>query len=118
MSSETPPGLNDIPPEIYKRGDNILCKQLDKLFILFGLSVLFPQQFKDARVIRNRIILHLSQCEFPVGLGTAGMIFSIRQVANKVREKNQELNMAFVDLIKTSVTVQSYLLNNPGYHKI
>lgn len=59
------------------------------------------------RLILNRIIKHVaddiypeSQCGFRAGRGTTDMIFSMRQVAEKVREKNQELYMVFVDLTK------------------
>ena len=65
-----------------------------------------------ARVILNRIISNLvneicpeTQCGFRSGRGTIDMIFSLRQVAEKVREKNQELYMVFVDLTKAFDTV-------------
>ena len=65
-----------------------------------------------ARIILNRIIIHLvddiypeSQCGFRAGRGTVDMIFSLRQVAENVREKNQELYMVFVDLTKAFDTV-------------
>ena len=59
------------------------------------------------RLILNRIIKHIvddiyreSQCGFRSRRDTIDMIFSLRQVAEKVREKNQELYIVFVDLAK------------------
>ena len=78
-----------------------------------GISLLSIAGKILARVILNRIIKHVvddiypeSQCGFWSGLGTIDMIFSPRQVAEKVREKNQELYMVFVDLTKVFDTVK------------
>ena len=77
-----------------------------------GISLLSIAGKILARLILNRIIKHLvdkvcpeSQCGFRSGRGTVDMIFSLRQVAEKVREKNQELYMVFVDLTKAFDTV-------------
>jgi hypothetical protein len=63
-----------------------------------GISLLSIASKILARLILNRIIKHViddiypeSQCGFRGGRGTIDMIFSLRQVADKVREKNQEL---------------------------
>lgn len=72
-----------------------------------GISLLSIAGKILARLILNRIMQHVvddiypeSQCGFRAGQGTIDMIFSPRQVAEKVREKNQELYMVFVDLTK------------------
>lgn len=77
-----------------------------------GISLLSIAGKILARIILNRIITYLvddiypeSQCGFRAGRGTVDMIFSLRQVAEKVREKNQELYMVFVDLTKAFDTV-------------
>ena len=77
-----------------------------------GISLLCVAGKILARVILNRIIVHLiddiypeSQCGFRSGRGTIDMIFSLRQVAEKVREKNHELYMVFIDLTKAFDTV-------------
>ena len=77
-----------------------------------GISLLSIAGKILARLILNRIIEHVvddiypeSQCGFRAGRGTIDMIFSLRQVAEKVREKNQELYMVFVDLTKAFDTV-------------
>ena len=63
-----------------------------------GISLLSIASKILARLIFNRIIKHViddiypeSQCGFRGGRGTIDMIFSLRQVADKVREKNQEM---------------------------
>ena len=77
-----------------------------------GISLLSIAGKILARLILNRIIKHLvdeiypeSQCGFRSGRGTIDMIFSLRQVEEKVREKNQEMYMVFVDLTKAFDTV-------------
>ena len=77
-----------------------------------GISLLSIAGKILARLILNRIIKHLvddiypeSQCGFRSGRGAIDMIFSLRQVAEKVREKNQEMYMVFVDLTKAFDTV-------------
>ena len=82
-----------------------------------GISLLSIAGKILARVILNRIIKHLvddiypeSQCGFRSGRGTIDMIFSLRQVAEKVREKNQELYMVFVDVTKAFDTVNRQAL--------
>ena len=72
-----------------------------------GISLLSIAGKILARLILNRIMKHLvddiypeSQCGFRAGRGTVDMIFSLRQVAEKVREKNEELYMVFIDLTK------------------
>ena len=77
-----------------------------------GISLLSIAGKILARLILNRVIKHVvddiypeSQCGFRAGRGTIDMIFSLRQVAEKVREKNQEMYMVFVDLTKAFDTV-------------
>ena len=77
-----------------------------------GISLLSIAGKIIARVILNRIIKHLiddiypeSQCGFRSGRGTIDMIFSLRQVAEKIREKNLELYTVFIDLTKAFDTV-------------
>ena len=77
-----------------------------------GISLLSIAGKILARLILNRIMKHLvddiypeSQCGFRAGRGTVDMIFSLRQVAEKVREKNEELYMVFIDLTKAFDTV-------------
>lgn len=77
-----------------------------------GISLLSIAGKILARLILNRIMKHLvdgiypeSQCGFRAGRGTIDMIFSLRQVAEKVREKNEELYLVFIDLTKAFDTV-------------
>ena len=77
-----------------------------------GISLLSIAGKILARVILNRVIKHVvddvypeSQCGFRAGRGTIDMIFSLRQIAEKVREKNHEMYMVFVDLTKAFDTV-------------
>ena len=77
-----------------------------------GISLLSIAGKILARLILNRIMKHLvddiypeSQCGFRAGRGTVDMIFSLRQVAEKVCEKNEELYMVFIDLTKAFDTV-------------
>ena len=144
MSSNKAPGMDGLPPEIFKYGGRKLVLKLLQLFKSIWKVGRVPQEFKDAsikhlfknkgkkiicdnsrgisllsiagkilaRVILNRIIVYLiddiypeSQCGFRSGRGTIDMIFAIRQVAEKVRERNHELYMVFVDLTKAFDTV-------------
>ena len=77
-----------------------------------GISLLSIAGKILSRLILNRIMKHLvddiypeSQCGFRAGRGTVDMIFSLHQVAEKVREKNEELYMVFIDLTKAFDTV-------------
>ena len=77
-----------------------------------GISLLSIAGKILARVILNRVIKHViddvypeSQCGFRAGRGTIDMIFSLRQIAEKVREKKHEMYMVFVDLTKAFDTV-------------
>lgn len=77
-----------------------------------GISLLSIAGKILARLMLNRVIKHIvddiypeSQCGFRAGRGTIDMIFSLRQVAEKAREKNQELYMVFIDLTKAFDTV-------------
>ncbi|XP_014783681.1 uncharacterized protein LOC106878854 [Octopus bimaculoides] len=45
------------------------------------------------------------QCRFRSGCGTIDIIFALRQIMENVCEKNQELFMVFVDLIRAFDTV-------------
>ena len=72
-----------------------------------GISLLSVAEKILARIILTRIIVHLvdeiypeTQCGFRSGRGTIYMIFCLRQVAEKAREKNSDLYMVFVDLTK------------------
>lgn len=77
-----------------------------------GISLLSIAGKILARLILNRVLKHVvdeiypeSQCGFRALRGTIDMIFSLRQVSEKVREKNQELYMVFIDLTKAFDTV-------------
>ena len=65
-----------------------------------------------ARLILNRILKHVvdeiypeSQCGFRALRGSIDMIFSLRLVSEKAREKNQELYMVFIGLTKAFGTM-------------
>ena len=144
MSSDKAPGMDGLPPEIFKYGGEKLVQKMLELFKSIWKAGKVPQEYKDAsikhlfknkgkkivcdnsrgisllsiagkilaRVILNRITVHLlddiypeSQCGFRSGRGTIDMIFALRQVAEKVRERNHELYMVFVDLTKAFDTV-------------
>ena len=77
-----------------------------------GISLLSIAGKILARLILNRLLKHVvdeiypeSQCGFRALRGTIDMIFSLRQVSEKAREKNQELYMVFIDLTKAFDTV-------------
>lgn len=69
---------------------------------------------KIARLILNRISKHVvneiypvPQCGFRSGRGTIDMIFSLRLVSKKVREKNQVLYTVFVNVRPPIVNLES-----------
>lgn len=76
-----------------------------------GISLLSIAGKILARLIFNRIIKHLVDCGFQLGRGTIDTIFSLRQVAEKVRAKTQELYIVFVDLTKAFDTVNRNALS-------
>ncbi len=92
---------------LYKRkGDKTCCDNHR------GISLLSIAGKILARVILNRMILHLvgsvypeSQCGFRSGRGTVDMIFSARQVQEKCVEQNKDLYAVFIDLTKAFDTV-------------
>ena len=55
-----------------------------------------------------------SQCGFRSNRGTVDMIFVLRQIQEKRRERNMGLHAAFVDLTKAFNTISSDGLENPG----
>ena len=72
-----------------------------------------------ARVMLNRLILHISeknlpesQCGFRSNRSTIDMVFTIRQIQEKCREQNMNLYMMFVDLTKAFDTVNRTALWN------
>ena len=77
-----------------------------------GISLLSVTGKILARVIPNRLNISLSdlvlpetQCGFRSGRGTVDMIFSLRQLQEKIREGNKELYIIFVDLAEALDTV-------------
>ena len=97
---------------IYKnKGNRSICDNHRRISLLSIAGKIL------ARLIFNRIIQHIvddiypeSQCGFRSGHGTIDMIFSLRQVAEKVREKSQELYIVFVDLTKAFDIVNQHAL--------
>ncbi|XP_029640419.1 uncharacterized protein LOC115215401 [Octopus sinensis] len=139
ISSGKAPDRDAIPPEIYKHGGQKLFTKMHDLFINVwkvgrqhpykkkgnrivcdnhcGISLLSIASKILARLILDRVIKHVvnniypeSQCGSPSSRGTIDMIFSLRQVTEKVREKNQELFLIFVDLTKAFDTVNQQAL--------
>ena len=107
-AGKVPQGIKDASIQhLYKnKGNRNVCDNHR------GISLLSIASKILARLILNRIIKHViddiypeSQCGFRGGRGTIDMIFSLRPVAEKVREKNQELYMVFVDLTNAFDTV-------------
>ena len=93
-AGKVPQGIKDASIQhLYKnKGNRNVCDNHR------GISLLSIASKILARLILNRIIKHViddiypeSQCGFRGGRGTIDMIFSLRQVADKVRETNQEL---------------------------
>ena len=77
-----------------------------------GISLLSIAGKILARILLNRLILHISesfvpesQCGFRKGRGTADMIFTIRQLQEKCLEQHMGLYIAFIDLTKAFDTV-------------
>ena len=50
ISSEKAPGLDDIPPEVFKYGGIKLTKTLHELFVCIWIDGTVPQQFKDESI--------------------------------------------------------------------
>lgn len=77
-----------------------------------GISILSVAGKILARILLNRLIVHLdqgllpeSQCGFRKDRGTTDMVFTARQLQEKCQEQNVDLYMAFVDLTKAFDTV-------------
>ena len=77
-----------------------------------GISLLSIAGKILARVLLNRLLLHLeqdllpeSQCGFRAKRGTADMIFAARQLQEKCQEQHSDLFVTFVDLTKAFDTV-------------
>ena len=84
-----------------------------------GVSLLLINGKILARLILNRIFKHVvdeiypeSQCVFRTLRGTIDTIFCLRQLAEKTREKNQEMYVVFIDLTKAFNTVNRTALWN------
>jgi hypothetical protein len=92
---------------IYKRkGDRQQCDNHR------GISLLSIAGKILARVLLNRLLLHLeqgllpeSQCGFRAERGTVDMIFAARQLQEKCQEQHSDLFVTFVDLTKAFDTV-------------
>ena len=101
---------------IYKRKGDISCCDNHR-----GISLLVIAGKILARIILNRLQKHVadwdiipeSQCGFRPKRGTPDMIFSVRQLQEKCRERNLDLYMVFIDLTKAFDTV-----NREGLWKI
>ena len=101
---------------IYKRKGDISCCDNHR-----GISLLSIAGKILARIVLNRLQKHIeernvipeSQCGFRPKRGTSDMIFSIRQLQEKCRERNLDLYMVFIDLTKAFDTV-----NREGLWKI
>ncbi len=70
-----------------------------------GISLLAMAGKILARVLLNRLIIHLvqgllpeSQCGFRGGRGTVDMIFTARQLQEKCQEQYDDLFITFIDL--------------------
>ena len=77
-----------------------------------GISLLAIAGKILARVLLNRLIIHLenghlpeTQCGFRKSRGTIDMIFAERQLQEKCQEQHQDLYTTFVDLTKAFDTV-------------
>ena len=101
---------------IYKHKGDISCCDNHR-----GISLLAIAGKILARIILNRLQKHVadrdvipeSQCGFRPRRGTNDMIFSIRQLQEKCRERNLDLYMVFIDLTKAFDTV-----NREGLWKV
>ena len=98
---------------LYKnKGDKSDCNNYRGISLLSIVGKLF------ARVILKRLqtlaerVYPESQCGFRAGRSTGDMIFSIRQLQEKCREKRQPLFIAFIDLTKAFD-----LVNRPALFK-
>ena len=91
---------------LYKKGNRQLCDNYR------GISLLAIAGKILARVLLNRLIIHLeqgplpeSQCRFRGGRGTVDIIFPARQLQEKCQEQYDDLFIIFIDLTKTFDTV-------------
>ena len=91
---------------IFKKGDRSDCGNYR------GISLLSIAGKVLARVILNRLILHLengllpeTQCGFRSERSTVDMIFALRQVQEKCVEQNMPLYAVFIDFTKAFDTV-------------
>jgi len=57
------------------------------------------ERIMDKR-LRNKVELGCQQLGFMKGVGTTDGIFTVRQMMEKCREKQQTLHMCFIDLEK------------------
>ena len=91
---------------LYKNGNHQLCDNYR------GISLLTIAGKLLARVLLNRLIVHLeqglfpeSQCGFRCGRGTVDMIFAVRQLQEKCQKQHGDLFITFIDLTKAFDTV-------------
>ena len=91
---------------LYKNGNRQLCDNYR------GISLLAIAGKILARVLLNRLIVHLeqgllpeSQCGFRGGRGTVDMIFAARQLQEKCQKQYDDLFITFIDLTKAFNTV-------------
>ena len=89
-----------------KKGNRQLCDNYR------GISLLAIAGKILARVLRNRLIVHMehgllpdSQCGFRSGRGTVDMIFAARQLQEKFQEQYDDLFITLIDLTKAIDTV-------------
>ena len=92
---------------LYKnKGDKSDCSNYRGVTLLSILCTIL------ARVLLDRLIqtideenLPESQCGFRANRSTANMIFALRQIQEKCREKNMGLYAAFIDMTKAFDTI-------------
>ena len=91
---------------LYKKGNRQLCHNYRRISLLAIAGKIL------ARVLVNRLIVHLehcllpeSHCGFRGGRGTVDMIFAACQLQEKCQEQYDDLFVIFIDLTKAFDTV-------------
>lgn len=91
---------------IYKKGDKRVCENYRGITLMSVPAKVFARII-DKR-IRNRIenTIEETQCGFRKGRSAQDLIFTIRQVSEKLISKGREIHMCFIDLEKAFDRIQ------------
>ena len=87
--------------QLYKnKGDRSECDNHRGIFLLNIIGKIFSRILLPRVQILGENMYPESQCGFRQGRSTTDMVFSVRQLQEKCREKRVPLHIAFIDLTK------------------